>query len=296
MLIHRLCKKRYKIHVVSTATFVENLQLLKSDYMKYVLIVICIIALNACGGTDKPANNGNNNGISAPAQINYTVVNTYPHDTSSFTEGLVWFNNFLYEGTGNYGKSKLLKTDLKTGKIVQQASLENQYFGEGISIMNNKIYQLTYREQKVFVYDVATFKKTAEFSWETGEGWGMTTDGKQLILTNSGSNLYYINPVNFSISKVVGVTDNYGPVGAINELEYVDGFIYANVYPTDVIIKINPETGKVEGKIDMGGLLEKTGKATGNEDVLNGIAYNAATKSFYITGKFWPLLFEIKLN
>jgi glutaminyl-peptide cyclotransferase len=204
----------------------------------------------------------------------------------------------LYESTGLNEKSKLLKTDIATGKILQELKLEDKYFGEGIAILNNKIYQLTYQQQKVFVYDLATFKKLKEFSWTTGEGWGMTTDGKSLILDNGGSNLYFVNPETFAIEKTVPVTDNYGPVGAINEMEYVDGFIYANIWMTDNIIKINPTTGKVEARMDLQGLLEKNGMTSDTEKggYLNGIAYNPNTKTFYITGKLWPAIFEMKFN
>ncbi len=262
--------------------------------MKQFVAIFSIAFTIACNN-DKPTTPPEETVPQIPS-INYSIVKTYPHDITSFTEGLIWQNGFLYESTGNRGKSKLLKNDMATGKPVQELKLEDQYFGEGIAILNNKIYQLTYEEQKVFVYDLVTFKKIKEFAWTTGEGWGMTTDGKQLILNNGGSNLYFVNPETFAIEKTVPVTDNYGPVGAINEMEYVDGVIYSNIWMTDNIIKINPSSGKVEARIDLKGLLEKNGMTADTEKggFLNGIAYNPNTKTFYITGKLWPAIFEMK--
>ena len=233
--------------------------------------------------------------------INYTIVKTYPHDTTSYTEGLFLLNNKLYESTGLPGKSELRIDDLNTGKAEKMIKLDKQYFGEGISVLNNKLFQLTWQEQKVFVYDPITLKKIKEYEWTTGEGWGMTHNDSELIISTGSSNLYFVDPETFKIKRVTGVTDEYGPVVKVNELEYVNGVVYANVYETDKIIKIDPVTGKVLGKMDMTGLLDKAGVTypqdwDGENNVLNGIAYAAAKNSFYITGKDWPLLFEIKLN
>jgi glutamine cyclotransferase len=189
----------------------------------------------------------------------------------------------------------LLKATLETGKIVQKIDLDKAYFGEGISMINNKIYQLTYQEHKVFVYDM-NFKKTGEFDWPY-EGWGMTTDGTSLIMDTGGSNIYYINPENFKIEKTVGVFDNNGYVDSINELEYVDGYLYGNIYTKNYIIKINPKTGLIEAKADMVDLHKKANlPSPPDTDVINGIAYDSAKKSFYITGKNWPTMFEVKFN
>lgn len=231
-----------------------------------------------------------------PAVFNYRVVNIYPHDTASYTQGLIWHNNQLYEGTGLNGESKLIITNLTNGKALKKITLPNKYFGEGITILNNKIFQLTWREQKVFVYNVTTLEKEKEFDW-TFEGWGITTNGTQLIISTGSSNIYFVNPTTFNIEKTLGISDNNGYVGNLNELEWVDGKIYANIYMTNYIVQINPSTGIVEGKIDFSDLLQKTSTPIyENMDVLNGIAYNASKKSFYITGKKWPSLFEIKLN
>jgi glutamine cyclotransferase len=245
---------------------------------------------NNTGGDSSPAN-------LAPATINYNIVNAYPHDTASYTQGLIWVDNSLIEGTGMEGQSKLMKVDLKTGKAQQTIPLDNAVFGEGVTILNGKIYQLTWQNHKVYVYDAATFKKISEFSWNH-EGWGITNNGKELIISTGDSNLYFVDPETFQLKSQIGVTDNNGPLGSINELEYVDGMVFANIYQTDYIVKIDPASGRVVGRIDLTGLLDKSGKAYDPQttDVLNGIAYDSTKKSFYITGKKWPAVFEVKLN
>ncbi|MDB5209483.1 MAG: glutaminyl-peptide cyclotransferase, partial [Sediminibacterium sp.] len=220
----------------------------------------------------------------------------YPHDTASFTEGLFWLNNQLYESTGLKGTSYLLKANLETGKAIQKLKISNEYFGEGISMINNKIYMLTYQEHKVFVFDM-DFKKIKEFEWPY-EGWGMTTDGKQLILDTGGSNIYFINPETFKIERTLGVSNNNGYVDSINELEYVDGYLYANIWQTNSIIKIDPKTGIVVAKADLTDIFPKNNLVAPAKEgnCLNGIAYDAAKGSFYITGKYWPNLFEVKFH
>jgi len=237
------------------------------------------------------------NTIAAPANISYNIVASYPHDTSSYTQGLIWQNNNLYEGTGLEGESHLLKVDLKSGKPEQSISLDPSVFGEGITIFNDKIYQLTWQTNKVYAYDQKTFKKIKEFTWEH-EGWGLTHNDKELIITTGDSNLYFVDPETFKLLRIVGVTDNNGPVGNLNELEYINGFVFANIYLTDYIIKIDPANGHVIGKLDLSGLLEKSGKQVDKERgyVLNGIAYDSTKNSFYITGKKWPVLYEMKIN
>jgi len=270
------------------------------------LAFLAVVLLASCGGSDNSKNNSGtttpaDNANPAPPVINYAIVKTYPHDTTSFTEGLFWQNNALYESTGNYGNSELRVNDLNTGKAGKTIKLDKQYFGEGISLINNKLYQLTYKEKKVFVYDPVTFNKIKEFEWTTGEGWGMTHNDSELVISNGSSNLYFVDPETFKIKRQTGVTDNYGPVANINELEYVKGNIYANIWQTNSIIKIDPNTGKVIGKMDMTGLLDKNGTPKPDEwyeygNWLNGIAWDSAKNSFYITGKDWPAIFEVKLN
>ena len=268
--------------------------------MKRITIFISLLTiLTSCNNNKpEPENPGQMMSNAAPANISYNIVASYPHDSESYTQGLVWHNNILYEGTGLEGHSKLMKVDLKSGKEQgESVKLPNDVFGEGITILNQKIYQLSWQNRKVFVYDANTFKKINEMHWEH-EGWGITTDGKDLIVSTGESNIYFVDPETFKIKKTLAVKDNNGPVGNLNELEYVNGSIYSNIYLTDYIIKINPIDGTITGKLDMNGLLEKAGKQVNREDglVLNGIAYDSSKNSFYITGKKWPLMFEMKLN
>lgn len=269
----------------------------KPGIMKKILVAGWLLLLVACESGTPSYSPENTVPPSTQVQLmNYSVLNIYPHDTTSFTEGLLFYNNDLYEGTGMYKESKLLKVNLKTGKGLQQVKLAPQYFGEGICILNNKIYQLTYQEHKVFVYDLQFRKLTQEFEWPY-EGWGMTTNGTQLIINTGGSNLYFVNPETFKIEKTVGVTDNNGYVDNINEMEWVDGFIYANKYLTDFILKINPATGQVLARADLTGIMGKNNIApAAKTEVLNGIAYHPEKKSFFITGKYWPAMFEIRFQ
>lgn len=270
--------------------------------MKRILfIAFAAIALAGCKDAKKDSDGGNTAPvIPAPAALGYSLVKVYPHDTSSYTQGLIWQNNTLYEGTGMRGVSNLRTVDINTGKPVKQVNLAATDFGEGITILNNKIYQLTWEEHKVFVYETGSFKKVQEFQWPY-EGWGLTNNGKQLIISTGSSNLYYVNPETFAIEKTVGVSDNNGYVAGINELEYVNGSIYANIYGEDFLIRINPQSGLVESKVDFSTLLQKAGAKYDPRQVdpgyvLNGIAYDAAKNSFYITGKRWPILCEVKIG
>ena len=207
-----------------------------------------------------------------------------------------WHDSSLYESTGLDGKSKLARIDLKTGKDLLRIDLAKNIFGEGITVLNGKLYQLTYQTGKCFVYDFKTFKKISEFTYE-GEGWGMTNDGKHLIMNNGNNNLYYRDPETFKIVNTVGVIDNNGPLAKINELEYVDGFIYSNIWTTNYIVKIDPNSGHVIAKADLTNLINQYLPQTIEEgSVLNGIAYDSLGKRFFITGKNWPKLFEVKFN
>lgn len=270
--------------------------------MKIILAFTSIVLLlTAC--KNEPSNSNNSsaansaNVIAPPININYNIIASYPHDTSSYTQGLIWKNNNLYESTGLEGHSKLMKVDIKNGKAQQSVTLDPTVFGEGITILNNKIYELTWQSHKVFVYDSKTFKKIKEFSWDH-EGWGITDNGKELIISTGDSNLYFVDPETFKLLKIVGVSDNNGPVGNLNELEYINGTVFSNIYLTDYIIKIDPSNGHIIGKIDLAGLLQKSGKQVNLQEgyVLNGIAYDSTKKSLYVTGKKWPLLFEMKID
>ena len=222
----------------------------------------------------------------------YNVVNAYPHDSNAFTQGLVFENGVLYESTGLYGQSTLRRVELETGRILQSYTLPNQFFGEGITIFSDKIIQLTWQSNKGFVYDKFSFDLLQEFSYPT-EGWGITHDGSQLIMSDGTATLYFLNPETFEIVGQVDVYDT-GPVTKLNELEYIKGEIYANIWKEEKIAIINPQTGQVRAWIDLDGIQDLENQNTGN--VLNGIAYNAKEERLFVTGKKWPNLFEIKLN
>lgn len=221
----------------------------------------------------------------------YRVLKIYPHDPNAFTQGLIFENGSLYESTGLYGYSTLRRVDLETGRILQIQNLPSNYFGEGIAIVGDKIIQLTWREKKAFVYNKKTFELLGEFSYST-EGWGLTFDGKRLIMSDGSSNLYFLSPETFEILGKVEVYDGNKAVSGLNELEFVEGFIYANVWMEDRIAIIDPESGKIFGWIDLSGIYTKRKDF---DDVLNGIAYDNENKRLFVTGKRWSQLFEIEI-
>ena len=232
--------------------------------------------------------------ISYPAPVvGYRIVNTYPHDPRAFTQGLVFADGVLYEGTGLRGQSGLRKVDLKTGNILRVRQLPAQLFGEGITIYGNRVIQLTWRARVGFVYNRETFQLLDTFTYPT-EGWGITHDGRSLIMSDGTSTLYFLDPQTFQEVHRLEVHTRHGPVSRLNELEYVQGEIYANVWQTDRIAKISPETGEVIGWIDLEGLLRPEDRDR-RVDVLNGIAYDVKNDRLFVTGKLWPKLFEIEL-
>ena len=223
----------------------------------------------------------------------YNIVHTYPHDRNAFTQGLVFEDGVLYEGTGLLGHSTLRRVELETGEILQVHELPAQFFGEGITIYGNKMIQLTWQSNIGFVYDKNSFELLQEFNYST-EGWGITHDGERLIMSDGTSILHFLDPQNFEEIGQLEVFDNDGPVTRLNELEYIQGEIYANVWQTDRVARIALETGRVVGWIELGGLLT-TEDQHEPVDVLNGIAYDAKTDRLFVTGKLWPKLFEIEL-
>lgn len=223
----------------------------------------------------------------------YKVINTYPHDRGAFTQGLVFENGFLYEGTGLYGQSTLRKVELETGSVLKMYELPDQYFGEGITIYKDEIIQLTYKSHVGFVYDKKWFTLLDQFTYPT-EGWGLTYDGEFLIMSDGSSALHFIDPGTFVEVSQINVHDERGPVTNLNELEYIKGQIYANIWQTDYIAIISPQTGEVMGWINLEGLL-KPEDYTEYIDVLNGIAYDADNDRLFVTGKLWPHLYEIEL-
>ena len=236
-------------------------------------------------------------GIAAPKTISYTIIGQYPHDTASFTEGLEFFNGKLYESGGDYNNSVLQFGDVKTGIIEKKNKMgTDSIFGEGITILNNKIYQLTYQTNIVYVYDVKDISKPIKTLRWPMEGWGMTNNGTDLIITTGGANLYFVDPETFKVKNTVAVVSNSGPVEAVNELEYVDGFVWANVWQTNRIIKIDPESGHVVGEMMLENLLQSSDYVHGKTDVLNGIAYDSTSKTMFFTGKRWPKIFQVRIN
>ncbi|MBL0358534.1 MAG: glutaminyl-peptide cyclotransferase [Chitinophagaceae bacterium] len=275
--------------------------------MKQYLILIAAAFLFACNNPDKtpdtvPIEPQNTGGIAAPNLIQAVLISEYPHDTSAFTEGLFIHHGKLYEGTGELNKSFIQVSDIKTGRVEKKYPVkDSNIFGEGINIINNKLYQLTYQNHVAYMYDLSDLSKPVKtFPWQT-EGWGMTNNGTELIISDGQAqgNLYFVNPADFKVKRIVQVVDNFGPVDSINELEYIDGFIYANVWGTTYIIKINPSNGHVVSRIETANTLSSFYSSypiRQLDNVLNGIAYDSTAKKMYITGKNWPKLFEVRLN
>ena len=229
----------------------------------------------------------------SPQVYGYTIVNSYPHDPSAFTQGLIYESGYLYEGTGLYGNSTLRKVELKTGKVLKVLPLSPAYFGEGLTSWKGVLIQLTLTEGKGFVYDKESFRLLREFTYPT-EGWGLTHDDTHLIMSDGSASLYFLDPGTFVQVRKMEVRDKGRPVSGLNELEYVKGKIYANIWKSERIAIISPETGGVEGWVDLKGLSSSMGHSL-KIDVLNGIAYDRDKDRLFVTGKLWPRLFEIRL-
>ena len=230
-----------------------------------------------------------------PEKLTYQVLNNYPHSKQHYTQGLEFYNDDLYESTGEYGTSGIFKTKLESGNFEKSVMLDKKYFGEGITILNDKIYQLTYKHQKGFVYQLSNLALIDSFQFQSREGWGLTNDGTNLIMSDGTNVLTWINPTDFSVVKKVQVANNKGVINNLNELELINGNIYANVYTTDLIVQIEPETGKVLAEINLSGIVNMYKNSTDPIDYLNGIAFHTKTNRLFVTGKFWPRIFEIKL-
>ncbi len=268
----------------------------------FVLVGILLLALvgvvlfyTAYG--PKPTDSGAVGVVTLSEEIpiyGYKILKTYPHDPKAFTQGLVYYkDDILYEGTGMWGESSLRKVDLKTGQVLQIHSLPSDIFGEGIVLWQDKIIQLTWQHRTGFVYDRETFTLLKEFSYPT-EGWGITHDGTRLIMSDGSATLFVWDPETFQEIGRISVRDDKGPVVRLNELEYIRGLIYANVWQTDRIAIIRPDDGRVVGWIDLSGLLAPEDRHA-RVDVLNGIAYDAEGDRLFVTGKYWPKLFQIQL-
>jgi glutaminyl-peptide cyclotransferase len=231
----------------------------------------------------------------APISISYKIRSSWPHDEESFIQGLVIHEGKLYESTGQEKKSWIGIVDIKTGKPDKKVILEDQYFGEGITVLNNKIYQLTYKSKIGFVYDLRTFEKLREFTYAT-EGWGITHDSTNLIMSDGSDKLTFLDTTTLKPVRTLNVTDNIGAVQNLNELEYMKGFILANQWETNTVVKIDPKTGKVVGRIDLTPLAQNARMLNPKVDVLNGIAYHSSTGLLLVTGKYWPKIYALQLT
>ena len=270
--------------------------------IQYFLFISVASLMSACNtGNSSQEDTNESNLIEAPSVMTFQVIKTHVHDTTSYTEGFEWNGDTLIESTGNYKESKLILLDTNMKEIRKPLKLNDEYFGEGTTLFKGKIYQLTYKEHKVFVYDAKTLNKITELYFPFEEAWGMTHNDTAIIVTTGGSNLYYLDPVTFKTIKTVGVYDNNGYVANVNELEYLNGKLFANVYLTDKILQIDPMTGNVLAVADLSNILAQVGvkndpKKIDAGNVLNGIAYNKQKGTFFITGKMWPVTIELKLN
>lgn len=252
--------------------------------------------LKGANRSDRLTTSGASNpSAEAPApQLSYEVVNSYPHDTEAYLQGLVWYDDGFYESTGLYGRSTLRRVEFPSGKVVKSIDLASNLFGEGLAMIGDRLIQLTWQEHRGFVYDRESFKLLSEFTYKT-EGWGLAYDGTNLILSDGSSTLTWLDPQTYQPGRKLQVTMNGRPITQINELEFIDGEIWANVYQTDLILQIDPASGKVKSFLDLKGILAPSDRK-GTQDVLNGIAYDAERKRIFVGGKLWPRLFEIRIK
>ena len=260
-----------------------------------ITLLLCLASFGGC----HTATNGNRitteptTNAAAP-KYGYQIVNIWPHDSNAFTQGLILADGKLLESTGEEGRSSLRSVDLQTGRVLKKVDVPPPYFAEGIALLNGKIYQLTWQHKLGFIYDAQTFERVGQFNY-TGEGWGLATDGQSLILSDGSSRIRFLDPNNFRVTKTITVLDGTTPIDQLNELEYIQGSIYANVWHDNRIAIIDPQNGHVTGWIDLAGLMPE-GELQDAEAVLNGIAYDQGADKLYVTGKLWPRLFEIKVK
>jgi glutamine cyclotransferase len=278
--------------------------LARSGSSAFLVILFSLVGCS-CGSTSSTGSASSDVDAPTPAPsvstsapvptYTYEVVKSYPHDSNAFTQGLVYENGHLLESTGLNGRSSLREVDLATGNVLKKVDVDSQYFAEGLTEYKSKLYQLTWQAQKGFVYDRATFERKSTFTY-TGEGWGLANNDTSLILSDGTDKIRFLDPTTFKVQRTITVTSSGNqPLDELNELEYIDGEIYANVWQTDTIARIDPQTGKVLAWIDLSGLLPAS-ERTAQTDVLNGIAYDAAGKRLFVTGKLWPKIYEIKLK
>lgn len=269
----------------------------------FLITISCFSACNNNGTADNPIDPGNPTTKNAiPPIIGFSIVKTHPHDTAYFTEGLEFYNGQLLESSGGNNDNSPYPSamgilDIQTGKVTSKITLNpDNHFGEGITVFNDKLYMLTWVSGIGFVYDAKTYKKIKEFNLPTKQGWGLTHDSTSIIMSDGSNNIHYLDPVSLQVKNIVGVTDNNGPVGNINELEYVNGFLYANQWETPYILKIEAASGKVVGRVDLSNIDSDISSRYPFTYGLNGIAYNTTSGTFFIAGKKFPIMYEIKLQ
>ena len=277
-------------------------------YSRAVFYFIIVLMLSSCNNEEiKSDSSSSEPPLAAPQSISYTVVNAYPHDTAAFTQGLEWYGDVLLESTGLYGKSSLRQVVPTNGKSKKQINNEKDIFAEGITVWRDTVYQLSWENHLIFLYDAKTLKLLTTKNWNY-QGWGITNDGNALIISDGSDKLYFVEPYSMQVKNILSVKDHVGSVNNLNELEMIEGYIYANRWQYEYILKIDPKNGNVVATIDLTDILRKNSKsdlsylsqnnstAQINGAVLNGIAYNAAKKTIFVTGKLWPEIFEIKLQ
>jgi glutamine cyclotransferase len=266
---------------------------------KTFFCVASLLAFAACksGGAVSSQAQTQPTQMTAPARVptyTYEVVNTYPHDSNAFTQGLVFHQGLLYESTGLNGSSSLRRVELETGRVLKKIDVPAVYFAEGLALFNGRLHQLTWQNQQGFVYDLDSFNMIRSFSY-TGEGWGLTHDERSLILSDGTNRIRFLNPDTFEVQRVIAVQDNGREINQLNELEYIKGEIYANIWYSDRVARIDPQSGRVTAWVNLSGLLSPEDNVR-PDAVLNGIAHDPTSDRLFVTGKLWPKLFEIRLK
>jgi glutamine cyclotransferase len=270
--------------------------------MHRLLKIIVLIGISVGCTNNSHSSKKSINSSHTIESINFKVIKTYPHDTESFTEGFLFYNNQLFESTGSpeeFPKTRSVFgiVDLNTGKIDIKVELDrNSYFGEGIVIFEGKIFQLTYKNQTGFIYDSKSYKKIGSFKYSNKEGWGLTSDGKNIIMSDGTNIITYLDPDSLKVIKTLNVTFNGSSALYMNELEFIDGYLYANIWTTNNIAKIDPKTGIIVGIIDLSSLFYEARKYYPMSEATNGIAYDSSKDRIFVTGKFWPTIYQIKFS
>jgi glutamine cyclotransferase len=257
-------------------------------WLNVVLVISLAVVAVSCSSNKESTQETDNT-------IPYVIYKIFPHDIQAFTQGLVVANGKLIEGTGQYGTSWIAEVDIASGTQNKKVILDKEYFGEGVTVLNNKVYQLTWKNKVGFIYDFKTYEKLGEFTYDS-EGWGITHDNVNLIMSDGTDKLYFLDTLTLRSVRTVSVTENGKPIKNLNELEYIEGYIYANLWQTNYIVRIDPANGNVLGRLDLTKVAEAVYPGNPNADVLNGIAYEPRSKMVLITGKLWPAMVAIKFG